>query len=127
MSRKDGPFSDPGDPFPQKYAAVSCARSDGPQCCIDRRHDVCHSIPMSFAKSVESHFPWVLFSGQWKSNRNGDQAKIFEQVAFWNGFGTVDILIDLATALLPTYLLYDLHIGWRKKLPVILAFSSRIL
>lgn len=50
-----------------------------------------------------------------------------EQNAFWNAFGVVDILIDLAIVSLPTLLLHDLQIGRQYKVPVILAFSCRAM
>ena len=46
---------------------------------------------------------------------------------FWLYVGVTDAFIDLVTALLPTYLLHDLHLRLSRKLPVILVFSSRIL
>lgn len=45
----------------------------------------------------------------------------------WNAFGVMDIIVDLAIVSLPTYLLYDLHICWQYKVPVIIAFSCRAM
>ena len=41
--------------------------------------------------------------------------------------GVLDVLVDLVTVLLPIYLLYDLQMRTRYKLPAILAFTSRAL
>ncbi|KAL8682987.1 MAG: hypothetical protein Q9186_000982 [Xanthomendoza sp. 1 TL-2023] len=53
--------------------------------------------------------------------------KCFDQASFWDAFGTMDIILDLACGLLPVYLLRDLQMIWSRKLPVILFLSSRVL
>ena len=49
------------------------------------------------------------------------------KTAFWISFGVMDILVDLATVILPFVLLHDLRTTWKRKLPAILAFSLRFL
>ena len=49
------------------------------------------------------------------------------QVAFWDIFGTVDILIDASTVLLPSLLLHDIHLRFLAKLSIIGAFATRLL
>ena len=50
-----------------------------------------------------------------------------DQTAFWDAYGTLDILVDLAVTLLPLYLLFPVQMAWSKKGPVIVALSLRFL
>ncbi|MCJ1351581.1 MAG: hypothetical protein MMC33_001565 [Icmadophila ericetorum] len=60
--------------------------------------------------------PWLTITG-----------KCFNQNAFWIVFGLTDILVDLATVVLPFFLLHDLHLAWGKKFPAIIAFTLRAI
>lgn len=52
-----------------------------------------------------------------------DQTKI----VFWEAFGILDIMVDLATTALPIYMLYDLRIQKSKRIAAILAFMTRLM
>ena len=45
----------------------------------------------------------------------------------WNGIETLNILTETVLALLPIYILWDLHLAWTKKSLVMAAFALRLL
>jgi hypothetical protein len=49
------------------------------------------------------------------------------QRAFWKAFAGIDVAMDVAIASLAVLLFYDLNMPTKVKVPVILAFSARIL
>ncbi|KAL8918447.1 MAG: hypothetical protein Q9208_007353 [Pyrenodesmia sp. 3 TL-2023] len=53
--------------------------------------------------------------------------RCFDQAAFWDVFGIVDALVDLASSLIPTYLLWGLQMPWSRKIPVMVSLASRAL
>jgi len=48
-------------------------------------------------------------------------------MVFWAIVSGIDILTDLALVLLPARIVWDLHMGWGKKLIVTSAFAFRLL
>ena len=53
--------------------------------------------------------------------------KCFSQVGFWDAFGVIDIISDLALMGLPIWLVYNLQLAVQKKVAVCFAFSFRLL
>ena len=51
----------------------------------------------------------------------------FNQTAFWDVVGIIDIVLDLFIMALPAFLVYKLQLPFGKKLAVVTAFSFRIL
>ena len=49
------------------------------------------------------------------------------QRSMWDGIETLNILTEIALALLPIYILWDLHLAWAKKSLVMAAFALRLL
>ncbi|KAL8952508.1 MAG: hypothetical protein Q9222_001576 [Ikaeria aurantiellina] len=60
--------------------------------------------------------PWALFS-----------SRCFNQSAFWDAFGAVDVSLDMACALMPVYLLRDLQLARKRKLQVMISLATRAL
>lgn len=71
-----------------------------------------------FSLGFQCSLPWV-----WAVF--GD--KCFNQTAFWDASGAVELLADLAISFIPIYLFHNLQIKGRKKISVITAFSARLL
>lgn len=69
----------------------------------------------------------MLRSGQLEILPSIELLLTFGQAGFWAAIGAFDILIDLFITVLPTWLLYDVQLPWRKKIFVIIAFTGRIL
>jgi hypothetical protein len=53
-------------------------------------------------------------------------AKCFSQTGFWDAFGVIDIITDVAIMALPIFLVYNLQLVTKKKIAVCFAFSFRI-
>ncbi|RDW56656.1 hypothetical protein BP6252_14069 [Coleophoma cylindrospora] len=53
--------------------------------------------------------------------------KCFNQIAFWDFIGVMDILTDIAMIFLPAILVWSLQMSQSKKLTVVLAFGTRVL
>ena len=47
--------------------------------------------------------------------------------SLWEGVETLNILTETALAVLPIYILWDLHLAWTKKGIVMIAFALRFL
>ncbi|KAI9756786.1 MAG: hypothetical protein M4579_003703 [Chaenotheca gracillima] len=60
--------------------------------------------------------PWAIITG-----------KCFNQIAFWDAIGVLDILIDVAIVALPVYIVWSLQMARSGKAIVIGAFASRII
>ncbi|KAH8772242.1 hypothetical protein F5882DRAFT_506032 [Hyaloscypha sp. PMI_1271] len=60
--------------------------------------------------------PWAIISG-----------KCFNTAAFWKANGAFDILTDVLIVFLPLYLVWPLHMPWKRKGIVVMAFGSRVL
>ncbi|KAK7895024.1 hypothetical protein LTR67_005763 [Exophiala xenobiotica] len=54
------------------------------------------------------------------------RAKCFSQTGFWDAFGVIDIITDVAIMALPIFLVYNLQLVTKKKIAVCFAFSFRI-
>ncbi|KAK5457210.1 hypothetical protein LTS15_004991 [Exophiala xenobiotica] len=53
-------------------------------------------------------------------------AKCFSQTSFWDAFGVIDIITDVAIMAMPIFLVYNLQLVTKKKIAVCFAFSFRI-
>jgi len=53
--------------------------------------------------------------------------KCFQQVAFWDAIGVIDIITDLAIMALPVIVVRNLQLPLKKKINVVFAFSFRVL
>ena len=77
--------------------------------------------------------PWTVLSNKCFNQVCRHVSKDFEyswlvyKSAFWDVFGTFDILLDVSIMALPVYLLRDLHVVRAKKMSTILAFFARLL
>ncbi|KAL8698019.1 MAG: hypothetical protein Q9224_002049 [Gallowayella concinna] len=79
-------------------------------------------VLMCLATLVKVITKWILI----RKLQYDDALIVAGTASFWDAFGTMDIILDLACGLLPVYLLRDLQMIWSRKLPVILFLSSRV-
>ncbi|RFU29813.1 hypothetical protein B7463_g6522, partial [Scytalidium lignicola] len=59
--------------------------------------------------------PWAIIAG-----------KCFDRQAFWDFFGTLDVLTDIVVILIPAYLVWNIQMPTKRKIFVFLAFGTRI-
>ena len=49
------------------------------------------------------------------------------QTAFWNFYGVINIITEIALIALPIYTIWDVHISQTRKVAVAACFSARVL
>ncbi|KAJ4293063.1 hypothetical protein N0V90_008345 [Kalmusia sp. IMI 367209] len=75
------------------------------------------AVAMTFAVAFQCTVP-----RSW----NSTSADCFNQSSFWAAFAAFDALVDMTTGALSVLLFYDMNMSPRIKIPVIVAFASRI-